>query len=136
MKSFGCRDINLPHADMMALRNAGALKLGIEHEAAFQISLQKLGPTKTKASGAFHFWNFVAMAAFGASIYMSFTSNWWWFLAGFVAMFFIWNANKKGNATNLLDAAMIDPAFYERVRRLGGWSYQIEESRAAQYRKT
>lgn len=135
LKSFSCREVNLPYTDMVALRNAGALNLGIDPEAAFQISLQKLGPTKTTATGAFHFWNFIAMAAFGVSVYMSFTSNWWWFFVGFVAMFVIWNANKKGNATNLLDAAMVDPAFYERVRRIGGWRYQIDGGRAAQYRR-
>jgi hypothetical protein len=136
MKSFGCREINLPHADMMALRSAGVLNLGIEHEAAFQISAKKIGPTKTTATSAFHFWNFIAMAAFGASVYMSFTGHWWWFVVGFVAMFMIWNANKKGNATNLLDAAMVDPAFYERVRQIGGWRYQIEERQAGLLKKS
>jgi hypothetical protein len=135
VKSFSCREVNLPYADMVALRNAGALNLGIDHEAAFQISAQKLGPAKTAVSGAFHFWNFIAMAAFGVSVYMSFTINWWWFLVGLVALFVIWNANKKGNATNLLDAAMVDPAFYERVRYIGGWLYQIDEGRAAKYKK-
>lgn len=135
MKSFGCREVNLPYADMIALRKAGALNLGIEHEAAFQISAQKLGPTKTTASSAFHFWNFIAMAAFGVSIYMSFASHWWWFLVGFIAALVIWNANKKGNATNLLDAAMVDPAFYERVRVIGGWRYQMNEREAAKYWK-
>ena len=134
MKSFSCREIILPHADVVALRNAGQLNLGIDNEVAFQISAQKLGPTKTTASAAFHFWNFMAMAALGLSVYWSFTSNWWWFIVGLVALFLIWNANKKGNATNLIDAAMVDPAFYERVRKIGGWRYQIDEAHAAKYR--
>jgi hypothetical protein len=134
-KMFSCRDVNLPYPDMVALRNAGELNLGLDNEVAFQISAHALGPTKTTASAAFKFWNFIAMVVLGVGIYWSFSSNWWWFILGFVATYAIWETNKKGNSTNLLDAAMIDPAFYERVRNIGGWLYQIEESRAAQYRK-
>ena len=35
--------------------------------------------------------------------------------------------NKKGNADNYLDAAMIDKEFYERVQALNGWVYELEE---------
>jgi hypothetical protein len=37
------------------------------------------------------------------------------------------SANRKGNAENFLDAAMVDVDFYERILRLDGWLYQIEE---------
>ena len=135
-KTFGCRDIDLPHADMVALRNAGELNLGIDNELATKISSQAIRPTKTTASAAFRFWNFVGFVVLGVSIYWSFTGSWWWFIAGLVAAFAVWGANRKGNSANLLDAAMADPAFYERVRSIGGWLYQIDEVRAAKYRKT
>ena len=73
------------------------------------------------------------MGAFGYSIYLSFTSNWWWFIAGFLVMQIIWSANKKGGSENVLDAALSDSEFYERVRQLGGWLYEIEQSEADKY---
>ncbi len=39
----------------------------------------------------------------------------------------IWSSNKKGNAENFLDAAMIDKEFYDRVLALDGWMYQFKE---------
>jgi uncharacterized protein with von Willebrand factor type A (vWA) domain len=44
----------------------------------------------------------------------------------------VWNANKKANAENYLDAAMIDKEFYEKVMELDGWMYQINESNTSQ----
>ena len=61
------------------------------------------------------------------------SSNWWWFILGFLAMRVVWGANKKGGSENLLDAAMIDSEFYDRVKELGGWMYQMEESDAKKY---
>jgi hypothetical protein len=52
---------------------------------------------------------------------------------GFIALQAIWRGNKKGGSENLLDAAMIDSEFYERVRSFDGWLYQIEESEAEKY---
>ena len=45
----------------------------------------------------------------------------------------IWNANKKSNSHNVLDFALIDSGFYERVREFGGWIYQIDEDEAKNY---
>ena len=100
-KTFRCHDIDLPHADMVALRNAGQLNLGIDNELAAQISSHAIRPTKTTASAAFIFWNFIGFVVLGVSIYWSFTSNWWWFIVGLVAAFAVWGANRKGNSTNL-----------------------------------
>jgi hypothetical protein len=46
----------------------------------------------------------------------------------------IWNANKKGNSENLLDAALFDQDFYERVKAAGGWLYQMDESTAEPFK--
>ena len=35
---------------------------------------------------------------------------------------------------NLLDAAMYEAEFYERVQAFGGWIYRIDESIVEQYR--
>lgn len=135
-KVFTCQEIDLSHEQMVTLRETGHLNLGIDNSLALQISNARgLGPAKTTASVAFHFWNWVAFGVFGFSIYWSFVNAWWWFIPGILAFGVVIRANKKGNISNLLDAAMIDQDFYERVREVGGWTYQIEEDVAGKYRK-
>ena len=127
-KMYDCKQINLTHARMVELRNDGKLNLGINEDFASRIANNsRLGPTKTSANIAFHFWNWVAFSLFIYTIYLSFESNWWWFLFGIVGTIFIYKANKKGNGENYLDAAMVDEDFYERIRDINVWSYQIEE---------
>ena len=53
----------------------------------------------------------------------------------FFLMFVIHRANKKGTSQNLLDEAMGDKNFYERVRKADGWSYEIDEKDAKKYKK-
>ncbi len=133
-RTFTCRDVSLTHSQMLELRNAGQLNLGINNDLATQISsLRGTGPRQTTASTAFHFWSWIAVGVFIYSIYLSFTSAWWWFIPGFVVMRIEWSANKKGTSENLLDAAMIDQDFYERVRTMGGWLYQMESSQAEKF---
>ena len=72
---------------------------------------------------------------FGYTVYLSVTSDWWWFFVGLVGAVIVWRANKRGNSENYLDAAMIDKEFYERVRTLGGWLYQLDESIAETFVK-
>jgi hypothetical protein len=132
---FTCKEVSLTYAQMLQLRNAGVLNLGINNDLAAQIANARGGaPTKSTASVAFHFWNWVAVGVFGYSIYTSFTKAWWWFIPGFIGMSIIWSANKKGNSENLLDAGLRDGEFYERVRNIGGWIYQIESSEAEQFK--
>jgi hypothetical protein len=134
MKTFYCSDIDLTHAQMLELRNAGSLNLGINDTLSANILIEKgIAPTSTTASAAFTFYNWIAVGIFIYSIYLSFTSNWWWFILGFLAKRVVWGANKKGGSENLLDAAMIDSEFYDRVKELGGWMYQMEESDAKKY---
>lgn len=134
-KNFSCDELNISHADLIKLREAGHLNLGIDNSVALQISnTPGLGPTKTTSSAAFHFWSWIAVAVFGFSIYWSFTHDWWWFIPGFFVMLIIWRANKSGNAENVLEAAFHDRDFYERVQKLGGWIYQIDEAEADAYR--
>ncbi len=119
--------LKIPHAKLIELRLKHVVQLGILDEVAAAISSDKgLQPTKTKAGAAFKFWNFVSIAVLLGSIYLSFTKSWWWFLVGFMIAGVIANSNKKGNAENLLDAAMIDKNFYEKVMALDGWIYEVD----------
>lgn len=135
VKTFSSQEVTLTHQQMLEMRKAGILSLGINHDLASQITESKLySPKKTTARAAFRFWNLVGVMGFLYTIYLSFTEHWWWFLIGFVAMGVLGNANRKGNSENLLDAATIDSEFYEQVRTLGGWLYQLEEAEANKYR--
>ena len=126
--------VHLPHSDVISLRAKGLLNLGIENDLAEKISVNKaLGPTRTTATAAFHFWNWIAIGIFFGSVYWSFTRDWWWFIIGFMGMRMLWKANTKGNADNLLDAAMVDPEFYNRVLALDGWMYQVPEENLAEF---
>ena len=121
--------MRIPHAEMVSLRNKGLLNLGIDNSTATTISgLTNLGPQKTAAAVAFKFWAWIGVGIFIWSVYWSFTKNWWWFIAGFVVTQIIWSANKKSNAENFLDAAMVDKEFYDRILAVDGWIYQFEQS--------
>lgn len=119
-------EVSLPHAEMVALRHSGKLNLGINQEIALKLQSMGIRPKGT-TSAAFHFYSWVALGAFAVGIYWAFTSAWWWSIIGLVAMVVIWKGNKSGHAENVLDAAMHDADFYERVRSLNGWIYQIDE---------
>jgi hypothetical protein len=133
-RTYTCQDIDLPHTEMVALRNAGQLNLGIDNALASKISTSTIRSTKTSATAAYNFWNLIGFLVFAFSIYWSFVSAWWWFIPGFIAMYVFWRANHSANSENLLDAAMIDAAFYERVKAMGGWLYQIDDAKAGELR--
>jgi hypothetical protein len=134
-KVFTCKEASLSHSDMLELRNSGMLNLGIDNRLAVEVANARgAGPTKTTAVAAHRFWTLIALGVFLFGIYLSFTSSWWWFIPGIIVMTVIWNANKKSTGENFLDAAMIDQEFYERVRGIGGWLYEMEESTAERFK--
>jgi hypothetical protein len=132
-KTFNCRDIAVPHDQMISLRKLGKLNLGLDDMVAINISAS--GAVKNKSiKYAFNFWRFAALAAFLSSIYLSFTYQWWCFIPGLFVTGAMIKATNAGHVSNLLESAMEDRQLYENVRQMNGWSYQIEESDAAPYR--
>ncbi|WP_404559391.1 hypothetical protein [Bradyrhizobium ottawaense] len=129
-----CRTINLSHDQMISLRKSGHLNLGIDNNLAAQISAARAGSKMTSASTAHTFWRLAALAVVIGGIYLSVTSHWWWFIVGIIGAIVISRANQSANAENVLDAAMIDRDFYDRVRKINGWQYQIDEAEAQRYR--
>ena len=103
----------------------------MDNEVALRLAAMGIKPRGT-ASAAFSFYRLLALGALALGLYWAVTSAWWWGVVGLIAMTVIWNANRSGHAQNLLDAAMEDVQFYERVRELGGWRYQMEADVAAQ----
>ena len=47
----------------------------------------------------------------------------------------IHRANKKGTSQNLLFEAERDKEFYEKIRKLDGWNYEIDEESAKKFIK-
>jgi len=128
-KTLYGNDLKLTHAQMVELRSADLLNLGINDDVSEQIlNASGIGPQTTTACAAFRFFKYVSLGILGYSTYLGFTRNWGWILAGLFVTSIIWQANKKGGSENLLDAAMIDSEFYERVQKLNGWIYEVEES--------
>jgi DNA-directed RNA polymerase alpha subunit len=104
MRIYTAKEINLNHAQFMELSRAKKVRLGIDNDALF----------------------------FG-SVYLSFTWAWWAFIPGIALTVIFFNANKAGNSENLLDLADQDENFYEQVRTLGVWQYQMTEEDAHPY---
>jgi hypothetical protein len=104
--AFACTEVNLTHAQMLQLKNAGMLTLSIHNDLAAQIvRLRWLAPSKSTASAAFSVWNWVAG-----------------------------RVKKKGDSEKVLEAGLADEKFYERVRKIHGWLYHIEASEAANFK--
>ena len=136
MKRYKGNEISIQHKDMVALRNSGKLNLGMLDDIAIQVADDaRYAPKSIKTNLAMHFWSWVAVGQFIYSIYESFTGIWWLFIPSFFLMIVIHRANKKGTSQNLLDEAMGDKNFYERVRKANGWLYEIDEKDANKYKK-
>lgn len=133
MQLYLAQEIDIPHETLLALRKAGKLRLGINNEIALKVTNSGLMPKGSNVQKAMGLWSWVAMGLFVGSVYLSFASAWWWFIPGFAVMMLIHSANKSANSENLLDLAMSDPVFYEKLRHLGVWQYQIAEADAAPY---
>jgi hypothetical protein len=126
--------VAIPHTDFLGLRREGKVCLGIDQFVAKSISESPgLKPTKTSAAAAYNLWTVVGVVGFLFTIYLSFVSHWWWFLIGLFGGGGIIIANDTANQRNLLDAAMVDRDFYEKIRSLGGWEYKMHPDDAERY---
>lgn len=123
----------LAHEELVTLREKNLVNLAIANDIANLVSSNKsLSPTKTTASAAYKFWNFIALAVFLLGIYKGVTDSIWFIFLGLIASGVIGSSNKKGNSENLLDAAIIDKEFYEKVLLLKGWMYHFDEEKISQ----
>lgn len=133
MRIYTAKEINLNHAQFMALRRAKKVRLGIDNDLALKVSQSGLMPKKSTVGAASTFWTLFSVGLFIGSVYLSFTWAWWAFIPGIILTVVFFNANKAGNSENLLDLADQDENFYEQVRTLGAWQYQMTEEDAHPY---
>lgn len=130
-KTFENKDgFRLPHAEMVLLRRAGKLNLGVNQSLVRCLAEQGRGPKATTAVQAYKFWTFVGIAIFIYLIYLSFTQHWWYFFVAMLSAGLIQGSNNKANVSNYLDAAIVDKEFYDNVLWIDGWMYQIDETEA------
>ena len=127
-KTFDSNNLNITHAEMLQMVKEGSLILGINDNISAGILNGDGFKTTRWNLPYFNFIKWISFGILGCSIYLSIASNWWWIVVGFFVAVIIWGANKRGGSENLIDAAMIDCEFYERVKELGGWIYQVDES--------
>ena len=132
-QTFSCRQIELSHEEMLRLRQAGILILGIYSKLAEQIS-QNYIPRQTMEATADRPWSWVIFLGLLSILYFSFTSYLWWFIfiVGCVALGTL--LPPQSNSENVLDAAIIDKEFYDQIKSLNGWRYVMEEKEADKYR--
>lgn len=126
--------VAIRYEDFLALRRDGKVSLNIQDVVADTIGVSpQLQPVKTTAGAAFTFWNRVTLALIIVSVVLSFTYAWWCFLVGIGAGLAIVTANGRANQRNLLDAAMVDSEFYEKIRSVRGWEYRMHPYDAEPY---
>ena len=66
MKRFSGLEITIPHEDMLAMRNAGKLNLGMNDDIAIKVADDtRYAPKSIKTNLAMHFWSLIAMGQFG-----------------------------------------------------------------------
>jgi membrane protein implicated in regulation of membrane protease activity len=79
---------------------------------------------------AFHLQAWAACAVFIAGVVLSFTYDWWCFIAGSVLTMIIWRTNQKSAARKLLDLVLRDQACYTVLMEAGAWIYNIKDEQA------
>lgn len=132
-RTFNCQQVSLNHSEMVKLRKARLLTLRIDAHLATQLLEHGIASNGKGGFARFSVWTWIGVAVAACSIYLGLTVAWWWSLGGCVALLVILVVTTKSNSAILLDVAMTDGEFYERVRRMNGWLYQMEAALADRF---
>ena len=118
-KSISSRDYYISIEQARAYASLGKLKIGIDRLTGQHLTnnpniLQLADNPKLLKSTwrAHNFWTYVMLGYFIVSIYLSFTSAWWFFLTGFISMAIFNPILIKSNEENLL-GVNFRPSFYD-----------------------
>ena len=133
MKIYNCNEINISHKQLLKLRDNNQARLIIDNILAIDILTKNhLRPGNTYLY-TFLILSIFAIGVLGFSIYLSFSNSWWWFIPGILISFIIWNANRKSVSDNLVDEALRDESFYDKIKHIKGWMYQIDPNDAKKF---
>ena len=133
MKLYFCKEIDISYEQFLTLKENNKVSLIIDNILAIDILTKRaLRPGNTYLY-TFLIFSFIAIGALIYSIYLSFTNSWWWFIPGFFFSFSMWEGNRKSVAKNLIEEALRDGNFYDRIKKIRGWAYRMEENDAKKY---
>ena len=133
MKIYNCNEVNISHKQLLKLRDNNQARLIIDNILAIDILTKNhLRPGNTYLY-TFLILSIFAIGVLGFSIYLSFSNSWWWFIPGILISLIIWNANRKSISDNLVDEALRDESFYDKIKKIKGWMYQIDPNDAKKY---
>ena len=133
MKIYNCNEVNISHKQLLKLKDNNQARLIIDNILAIDILTKNhLRP------GNVYLYTFLILSIFaigvlGFSIYLSFSYSWWCFIPGILISFNIWNANRKSVSDNLVDEALRDESFYDKIKNIKGWMYQIDPNDAKKF---
>ena len=118
----------LPYKDVVNLKNDGSLELRIDSYSTLSVLIQ--GRSNLGGKGWHWFMlifdSLLTALTLGFTIYSSVTGNWWWFLIGLLIVPIFWQ-NTSTTAQEIVEKALKDEAFYNRIAHIQGWFYVIEE---------
>ena len=135
MKSISSHDYYIPYEQMVSLREKGQLNFGIDrltgqhltnNHAVLQLADD---PALLKATWRAHnFWTWTMLGGFAFTVYLSFTSAWWFFIIGFVAMGVFNPILVRSNEENLLEVMIKDKSLYEAMHTGKRLNFLVDES--------
>ena len=136
MKLYFCDEIKISYEELIKLHKAKKIALTLDIILAFDI----LANRNYRPGGNTYLYIFfiiicLTIGVFAFSIYLSFTSAWWYFIPGLLITWIMWNANRRSVADNLTGEAFKDKNYYEKIRKIKGWVYRMDEADAKRYLK-
>lgn len=135
MISISSHDYYIPYEQMLSLREKGHLNFGIDRLTGQHMTnnpnILQLSddPALLKATWKAHnFWTYVMLGGFGFSVYLSFTSAWWSFIVGFIAMAILNPMLVRSNEENLLTLMVKDKSLYEAIHAGKRLNFLVDEA--------
>tara|TARA_B100000767_G_scaffold266846_1_gene284798 strand:- start:83 stop:490 length:408 start_codon:yes stop_codon:yes gene_type:complete len=133
MKLYFCKEIDISYEQFLMLKENNKVLLIIDNILAIDILTKRaLRPGNTYLY-TFLIFSLIAIGTLIYSIYLSFSSSWWWFIPGVFFSFITWEGNRKSVANNLIDEALRDGNFYDKIKKIQGWIYRMDEHEAKKY---
>ena len=128
-----CHEVNLTHDQMIVLNKDGSLNLKIEPSLENKIlELAKNDLKKITWGYKFTTGHIVALGILSISVYAAIIES-WVFILGLVFAVAMIVKDKTVNTEKLVDLAMKDANFFEKVKEIEGWIFLIEEYKEKEY---
>lgn len=135
-EEFTSAELKISYDEFVRLIRNSQVLLGIsDNDATHICENPHLAPKETSARAAMIFFKYLNICILIFSLYLSFKYHWWYILTGIVFIGVTSGGEKRGNSSNILQAAIIDEPFYERVADLGCWVYKMPIEVAESYRR-